>query len=61
MATITRDTITDLKHVYPEELQGTEWDDKLGNGILKVKTLSPGNCSGIEMWHLDFLIKQNCF
>lgn len=39
MATITKDTITDLKHVYPEELQVTESDDKLGNGILKVKTL----------------------
>lgn len=49
MATITRDTITDLKHVYPEELQVMEWDDKLGSGILKVKTLSPGNCSDIEM------------
>mgnify|MGYP001855545863 CR=1 FL=1 len=35
MATISRDTITDLKHVYPEELQFTEWDDKLGRGILK--------------------------
>lgn len=49
MVTITRDTITDLKHVYPEELQVTERDDKLGNGILKVKTLSSGNCNGIEM------------
>lgn len=39
MATITKDTITDLKHVYPEELQVMESDDKLGNGILKVKTL----------------------
>lgn len=57
MATITRETITDLKHVYPEELQVTEWDDILGNGILKVKTLLPGNCSGMEMWHLEFLIK----
>lgn len=49
MATISRDTITDLKHVYPQELQGAEWDDKLGNGILKVKTMSADNCTGIEM------------
>jgi len=61
MVIITRETITDLKRVYPEELQVTERDDKLGNGILKVKTLSPGNCSGVEMCHLDFLIKQGCF
>lgn len=31
MATISRDTTTDLKHVYPQELQVAEWDDKLGN------------------------------
>lgn len=61
MATVSRDTTTDLKHVYPQELQVTEWDDKLGNSILKVKTMSPGNCAGIEMCHLDILIKQNCF
>lgn len=60
MTTVTRDTITDLKHVYPEELQVKEWVDKLWDGILKVKTLSAWNCSGIEVWHLG-LIKQNYF
>lgn len=60
MTTITRDTITGPKHVYPEELQVKEWVDKLWDGILKVKPLSAGNCSGREVWQLD-LIKQNYF